>query len=217
MLAAALAAALWSHNDYERPRPLLDALDAGACAVEADIHLQDDELRVAHRFYQTRPGRTLESLYLSPLKTATLPSHCRPFLLVLDFKGRPKATLEAVERALSAAALSGPIRVLVSGSLPKRLAAERAGSLYLVDGRMSDVGRDPKRFPLVSAKLPRLWPVLAPGMIARAHAAGHKIRFWASRDEPWVWRELAKLGVDYVCSDEPAAYSRWSSAEARAQ
>ena len=37
-----------SHNDYSRPRPLLDALDAGFCSVEADIFLVDGELLVAH-------------------------------------------------------------------------------------------------------------------------------------------------------------------------
>jgi hypothetical protein len=26
-----------AHNDYHHPRPLLDALDAGFCSVEADV------------------------------------------------------------------------------------------------------------------------------------------------------------------------------------
>ena len=30
-----------AHNDYEHPRPLLDALDHGFCSVEADVFLTD--------------------------------------------------------------------------------------------------------------------------------------------------------------------------------
>jgi putative flavoprotein involved in K+ transport len=36
-----------SHNDYLRPRPLLDALDQGFCGVEADVFLVDGDLLVA--------------------------------------------------------------------------------------------------------------------------------------------------------------------------
>ena len=37
-----------AHNDYEHPRPLLDALDHGFCSVEADIYLVEGQLLVAH-------------------------------------------------------------------------------------------------------------------------------------------------------------------------
>jgi hypothetical protein len=56
-----------AHNDYQHTRPLLDALDCGLCSVEADVHLVDGQLLVGHARFQTRPGRTLQSLYLDPL------------------------------------------------------------------------------------------------------------------------------------------------------
>lgn len=56
-----------AHNDYEHPRPLLDALEQGFCSVEADIHLVDGQLLVAHDRDKVQPGRTLEALYLEPL------------------------------------------------------------------------------------------------------------------------------------------------------
>ena len=56
-----------AHNDYEHTRPLHDALDHGFTSVEADVWLVDGELRVGHDLADTRPGRTLESLYLAPL------------------------------------------------------------------------------------------------------------------------------------------------------
>lgn len=57
-----------AHNDYEHTRPLFDALDHGFCSVEADIYLVDGQLLVAHQRSQVRPDRTLQSLYLDPLR-----------------------------------------------------------------------------------------------------------------------------------------------------
>src|SRR5688572_20087049 len=57
-------AAAHAHNDYEHTRPLLDALDLGYCSVEADIFLVNRQLLVAHNLEDTRPERTLQSLYL---------------------------------------------------------------------------------------------------------------------------------------------------------
>jgi hypothetical protein len=57
-----------AHNDYEHKRPLLDALDHGFCSIEADIYLVDGQLLVAHERSQVRPERTLQALYLDPLR-----------------------------------------------------------------------------------------------------------------------------------------------------
>ena len=57
-----------AHNDYEHDRPLLDALSHGFCSVEADVFAIDGELRVAHDRIDTRPGKTLQKLYLDPLR-----------------------------------------------------------------------------------------------------------------------------------------------------
>lgn len=57
-----------AHNDYQHERPLLDALEHGFCSVEADIHLVDGKLLVAHDRNKTRPERTLQALYLDPLR-----------------------------------------------------------------------------------------------------------------------------------------------------
>src|SRR5262245_45294116 len=57
-----------AHNDYEHKRPLLDALDNGFCSVEADIFLVNGELLVGHTSKDLRPERTLEKLYLDPLR-----------------------------------------------------------------------------------------------------------------------------------------------------
>src|SRR5689334_899956 len=57
-----------AHNDYEHPHPLFDALDHGFCSVEADIYLVERQLLVAHNRSEVKPGRTLQTLYLDPLR-----------------------------------------------------------------------------------------------------------------------------------------------------
>src|SRR2546426_5345418 len=57
-----------AHNDYEHARPLLDALDHGFCSVEADVWLAPEGLLIAHDRKDFKPRRTLEALYLDPLR-----------------------------------------------------------------------------------------------------------------------------------------------------
>jgi len=61
--------AIHSHNDYWRRVPLFDALSLGITGLEADCHLVDGELYVAHMGKDLRQGRTFRSLYLDPLTT----------------------------------------------------------------------------------------------------------------------------------------------------
>lgn len=57
-----------AHNDYEHQSPLFDALDHGFCSVEADIYLVEGKLLVAHNRADVKPERTLQALYLDPLR-----------------------------------------------------------------------------------------------------------------------------------------------------
>src|SRR5688572_31979100 len=57
-----------AHNDYEHTRPLIDALEFGFCSVEADIWLVNGQLLVAHDLKDAKAGRTLQALYLDPLR-----------------------------------------------------------------------------------------------------------------------------------------------------
>jgi hypothetical protein len=57
-----------AHNDYEHKRPLFDALSHGFCSVEADIYLVNGQLLVAHNRRDVKPERTLQALYLEPLR-----------------------------------------------------------------------------------------------------------------------------------------------------
>jgi hypothetical protein len=81
-----------AHNDYVHTRPLLDALDQGFCSVEADIFLRNGKLLVAHESKQTNPEKTLQALYLDPLRARVQKNHGHvfpngpEFTLLVDLK-----------------------------------------------------------------------------------------------------------------------------------
>jgi hypothetical protein len=82
----------YAHNDYVHRRPLLDGLDCGFCSIEADIFLVDGKLLVAHERNEVRSTRTLESLYLEPLRQCVRENRGRIYrggptiTLMIDFK-----------------------------------------------------------------------------------------------------------------------------------
>src|SRR3954469_7765389 len=57
-----------AHNDYMHARPLAEALENGFASVEADVCLVGEQLLVGHKPEECLPERTLQSLYLDPLR-----------------------------------------------------------------------------------------------------------------------------------------------------
>src|SRR5262245_20905466 len=94
-----------AHNDYEHPHPLFDALDAGARSIEADIFLVNGKLLVAHEFWQVKGERTLESLYLDPLRkrirehNGSVYNDGKSQFLFIDIKSDPTTTYPALREA----------------------------------------------------------------------------------------------------------------------
>ena len=116
-----------SHNDYDRPRPLADALEAGFCSVEADVFLLGGVLRIGHAENDLGNG-TLTGLYLQPLqrlielnggwvhRSAARLEVCQSFTLLVDVKSGAEESFEAIERAL--APLAQFLRCGINTSLP---------------------------------------------------------------------------------------------------
>jgi hypothetical protein len=153
---------LWrahAHNDYEHPRPLLDALDHRFGSVEADIYLVDGQLLVAHDAVDLDPARTLESLYLDPLaaRVRAQGGHVyrgahRPLQLLIDIKTEGASTYLALDRHLRryrslfttyahGRVRTGPVTAVISGDRAARLPLE-AGTerRAFYDGRLTDLG-----------------------------------------------------------------------------
>jgi len=160
-----------AHNDYEHERPLLDALDRGFTSVEVDVWLVGDELLVAHDLVDAQPGRTLESLYLDPLKRRIADNNGSvyrgwrgDFLLLIDIKTEAETTYAAIDGALRDHAgmmttfvkgshtRDGAVTAVISGNRPLETMRSQQIRRAGYDGRLADLGSGLSKavMPLVS-------------------------------------------------------------------
>jgi hypothetical protein len=145
-----------AHNDYEHPRPLFDALDQGFNSVEADIFLTDDQLLVGHSRRDLRPERTLEKLYLDPLRERIRANRGRVYpdgptvFLLIDVKTEAKSTYAALARVLAryadilSVARDGQfepkaVTVVVSGNCDREGITAEKVRYAGIDGRTTDL------------------------------------------------------------------------------
>jgi glycerophosphoryl diester phosphodiesterase len=222
-----------AHNDYEHQRPLLDALDHGFCGVEADIWLVKGKLLVAHDRNKTQPERTLEGLYLEPLRQRVQQNGGRvyrdgpPVTLLIDIKSDGEMTYAALREVLKRytdmltefrtnQTKTNAITVIISGNRPRETIRTQTVRYAGYDGRLIDVdsGEAAHFIPLISDNWRQHFKWLGIGpmpqpereklrsIVARCHAAGRKVRFWATPDKPEVWKELFDGGVDLINTDD---------------
>jgi hypothetical protein len=148
-----------AHNDYEHARPLAEALECGFCSVEADVHLINGKLRVAHDLKHAVLARTLEELYLDPLRARVranggwvYPGGPEVTLLV-DIKSDPVKTYAAVREVLAGYAdmlavwregkkTAGAVEVVVTGGVPRGVIAKEAVRYVACDGLIADAFGD---------------------------------------------------------------------------
>ncbi|AIR96980.1 phosphatidylinositol-specific phospholipase C/glycerophosphodiester phosphodiesterase family protein [Streptomyces glaucescens] len=153
---------LWrahAHNDYEHPRPLLDALDHRFGSVEADVFLVDGRLLVAHDPEDLDPARTLEALYLDPLAARVRAHHGSVYRghrgslqLLVDLKTEGSSTYRELDRLLRrhhrlfttyahGRVFPGPVTAVVSGDRAARgpMEAQTVRRAFY-DGRLTDLG-----------------------------------------------------------------------------
>ena len=148
----------FAHNDYEHENPLFDALANGYTAIEADIHLIDNELYVTHDHPPSVENvSTLKELYLNPLLThiknnngQVYPGYNSPVYLMIDIKTDGESTYDVLRRQLieysgilstlsDVITIPKPVRVIVSGNRPVKTLKEDTVQLAGVDGRLPDL------------------------------------------------------------------------------
>ena len=158
-----------AHNDYEHKRPLLDALDHGFCSVEADVHLVDGQLLVAHTRIQVKQGRTLQALYLDPLRerVKTNSGHVYPagpeFTLLVELKSDWKSSYPVLRDILKqyagmlttyhdGAKQTNAIRVIITGDRSTQMFAGEAIRYASMDGDLAhlDSGEPADVIPWIS-------------------------------------------------------------------
>ena len=148
-----------AHNDYEHHRPLFDALDHGFASVEADIHLVDGQLLVAHSRWQVKPGVTLQSLYLDPLRERArrfngriYPNGDPTFYLLIDTKTGANETWAVLRDVLAKyidllTRFDGDhverkaVTVVLTGNRPRGPLPHESDRRAGLDGQMPDLDR----------------------------------------------------------------------------
>jgi len=148
-----------AHNDYEHQRPLLDALDHGFCSVEADIYLVDGQLLVAHERSQVRPERTLQALYLEPLRQRVRKNGGRVYprgpevVLLIDLKSPWPKIYPALREVLKQYAdvqvtfhdgvkQTNAILAIITGNRSKTMFDGESIRYAALDGELSDLDGD---------------------------------------------------------------------------
>ncbi len=145
-----------SHNDYEQSRPLFNALDCNFKSVEADVYSIGDSLFVAHDFDQIRPGRTLRSMYLEPLRkqieknNGSVYGNGEEEILFIDIKDDAMRTYQLLDQILrnyskimtsfeNGEKHTGSIMVVVSGNRPFDFMKSQETRFAGFDGRLPDL------------------------------------------------------------------------------
>jgi len=158
-----------AHNDYEHARPLHDALGHGFCSVEADVWLVNDQLLVAHGLKDAKPDRTLQALYLDPLRERATRNGGRvfpdgpAFALLIDVKSDATNTYTALREVLAryermltkfteTQTFTNAVTIVISGNRARGLMAAEKTRLAAYDGRLADLDSSdpPHLIPLIS-------------------------------------------------------------------
>lgn len=224
-----------AHNDYEHARPLFDALANGFTSIEADVWLRDGELLIGHDENDLGPERTLESLYLDPLRREVTDGG--KLILLVDIKTDGEATYSVLSEVLSgysdilkrrqnAAMVDGPVTIIVSGNRPLATMLVEDPGYAFYDGRISDLDGDLSSdfMPLVSDNWTKHFSWTGAGempdnerqkladLVEKAHAKGYALRFWGTPDKAGpqrdvLWTALAEAGVDFINTDDLSGFA----------
>jgi hypothetical protein len=158
-----------AHNDYEHRRPLLDALENGFCGVEADIYLVNGKLLVAHDLKNVSREKTLQRLYLEPLKERVRKNgeavyrQGPDFMLLIDIKSEAEGTYTVLREVLAEYRQMltrfqpnrierKAVTVILSGNRPTAMVTAESERFVAIDGRLADLGlnKPTALFPLIS-------------------------------------------------------------------
>ncbi len=227
-----------AHNDYLHSRPLAEALEHGFWSVEADVWLTNGALLVAHDFARTSPERTLQKLYLDPLRTFVKTNPAArggpPFTLLIDVKSEAETTYATLRDALkdygdmltrfeSNSVRTNAVVAIISGERAEATMRAETMRWAAEDGRLPDLDSQPPvaLIPLISDNWTKQfqWRGLGPfpenermvlrALVRRTHAQGRRLRLWAAPDTEAGWKELFEAGVDLLNTDHLAELEKF--------
>ncbi|UWX55338.1 alkaline phosphatase [Maribacter litopenaei] len=210
-----------SHNDYHQDFPFIKAYINNASSIEVDLFLKNNTLYVTHNESEIIEGRTLSSLYLEPLLELEKAGKLREIQLLLDIKSSSETTLNAIQDVLkkSPCLIQGnKVSFVISGNRPKPRDYNNYPEYISFDHQnLDDLDSvPPDKVAMISLSFQKFSVRNGYGRmveeelkrikeaIAIAHAFDKPFRFWATPDTKTAWARMAKLGVDFINTDQPA-------------
>jgi alkaline phosphatase len=220
-----------SHNDYLQKSPFFTAYESGCSSIEVDVFLKGGKLFATHSESEIIAGRTLEGLYLEPMRNAFALKSGRThrLQLLIDIKSAAKETLQALITCLErypGLISSDEIIFVVSGNRPPMETYPAYPSFIKFDYQSLDGLPDKalwEKVALISldfhqtaawdgmGSLPRETLDEIKTIIAKAHRFGKPFRFWGCPDTETAWKFFSDAGVDYINTDRPAACAMYFS------
>ena len=105
---------------------------------------------------------------------------------------------------------------IISGNRARSVIAADNPRFAAIDGRLSDLDSklDKHLLPLISdrwtshfrwrgeGEIPAAEKAKLNEIVKKVHAAGRRVRFWATPEKKSVWKELEKAGVDLINTDD---------------
>lgn len=223
------ASSVFAHNDYARDIPFYTAYDLQVGFIEADVFLADSQLMVAHHKHEIVNHRTLEGLYLKPLRDKIITnsgyvygSRDKTLTLMIDLKTEAVATLDAVVKAIRKFPELVDCRtlfIMISGNVPSPERWTNYPTFISFDGRPGNqYTRDQwQRIRMISTGfrqhitwdglgvLPEDAITTMQALAREAHAREKPFRFWATPDSENAWKELMRVKADVIVTDNVAA------------
>jgi alkaline phosphatase len=226
-------AVIFAHNDYVQSVPFYNAHGLEVGYIEADVFLVGKELMVAHHEQEIQTGKTIQQLYLEPLKKeinknsgSVFKNSSRSLTLMIDLKTEGASTLNALVSLLKTfPELTGcrTLQIMISGNVPDPRTWSDYPSFIFFDGR-PDIHYSADQLQRVSmistsfrnhctwdgrGKLSDADQVKLKAMVEAAHKQGKPMRFWATPDFEEAWAELLKLKLDVIVTDNVTGLSRF--------
>ncbi|WP_425637835.1 alkaline phosphatase [Algoriphagus yeomjeoni] len=223
-----------SHNDYLQTVPFWTAYSAGAASIEVDVILKDGALLAAHEVESIDPRRTIESLYLDPIKEglkndviSTISFH-----LLVDLKTEAYSTLEVLEKSmlnyqdvLYSESNPGGLKLIISGNRPNPDDYKKYPDWMFFDYQSKELskGLPWEKIGMVSMSFRQfsIWNgkgrmveeqrKAVQDFIDLVHSFDKPVRFWGSPDSKSAWKAFYEMGEDFINTDHPIAAADYLS------
>lgn len=219
------ARTLHAHNDYVHEIPFWSAYYHNFGSIEVDVFYVQNRILVAHEASELDPKRSLEALYLDPLKECLRKNQgyldsdtTRKLQLMIDLKTEGASTLDALVKLLHRypeIIKSKFIQILISGNKPPVSTFPNYPSFIYFDGNVEDTYSDKvlSKIAMLSGNFAEFAQWNGKGVltlfekhrldsvIGRAHALGRRVRFWNAPDGINAWYQLMQLKVDWINTD----------------